>query len=158
MDAIELLKDQHERIAELFLRCDGAPPEERREVFLKLARALTLHSQLEEEQFYVAMKRADTVSFLADSENEHAEVRALISQLAKTPVNSRQFQALLVDLRACVDAHVAEEENVFFPLAYRTLGREGLAVLGEAMEDRALELSRPDGLPTFVSPVPEMVM
>jgi hypothetical protein len=158
MDAIALLQRQHEDIEELFLRCDGSQGESRRAYFLALAKALLVHAHIEEEQFYVAIRTADTQDLLAGSESEHAHAKALVSQLAKTPVGSRQFSAVLAELRADIDAHIAEERSIVFPRAYRMLGVEGLAALGEAMEERIQELEQPGELPTFESHVPEQLM
>jgi hypothetical protein len=149
MDAIDLLKGQHQEVSELMLRVDGSQGEERKEHFLRLARALTVHAQLEEEQFYVALRRAETADFLHHSEEEHGHVRGLLSQMTHLHPDSLPFRALLVELREWVDAHVAEEQAELFPKAYRLLGVEGLTALGEALLERMWELEAPHGLQTF---------
>jgi hypothetical protein len=149
MDAIDLLRQQHEEAQDLFLRVDGARGEQRREYFLRLARLLTVHAHLEEEQLYVALRRPDTVDFLIASEEEHADVKRHLAQMAKMDPDSWQFRTYLVELRAAIDAHIAEEQAILFPKASRILGVEGLAALGESMTERLDELAAPGGIQTF---------
>ena len=56
MDAIELLKQDHERVTELFGQYAGAEVEERQAIAQRTFKELEIHGILEEELFYPALQ------------------------------------------------------------------------------------------------------
>jgi hemerythrin superfamily protein len=155
MDPIELLTKQHDEAELLFQQVATASGEEKTHLFRRLAWLLTLHTQLEERHFYPAVKLAETEDLLLHSFDDHAEAKALISQLLHLGVGDMRFEPALVALRAAVEAHVAEERSTLFPLVRRLLSAEHLERLGEELGRRTSELARPGALPT-VSPEAEL--
>ncbi len=154
MNPIELLRAQHREVEALFLRTDAARGEERWDLFHELAHALLLHGQLEEDAFYPEVRTAETEELVAASFDEHGEVKKLIGRLADTAPDSREFQALLVELKASVDAHVAEEQNVLFPAVEAGFSVDQIAEIGERVAQRKAELEQPDELPAYDQPAP----
>jgi hypothetical protein len=155
MDPIELLTRQHEEAELLFQQVAAASAEEKTHLFRHLAWLLTLHTQLEERHFYPEVKLAETEDLLLHSFDDHAEAKALISQLLHLDARDMRFEPALVGLRASVEAHVAEERSTLFPLVRRLLSAEHLARLGAELALRTTELSQPGALPT-VSPEAEV--
>ncbi len=129
--------------------------EERIRSFRGLARLLTLHTRLEERSFYPAVKLAETSELIQHSYEDHAEAKALISQLLHLDEDDMRFEPALVRLRTSVEAHVAEERSVLFPQVRRLLSAEDLERLGDELARRMDELTQPGALPT-VSPEPEL--
>ncbi|HEX8436077.1 hemerythrin domain-containing protein [Archangium sp.] len=151
MDPIELLTQQHDEAELLFQQVAMASGEEKLHLFRRLAWLLTLHTQLEERHFYPMVKLAETEDMLLHSFDDHAEAKALISQLLHLDARDIQFEPALVRLRTSVEAHVAEERTTLFPLVQRLLSAEHLARLGAELALRTTELAQPGALPT-VSP------
>jgi hemerythrin superfamily protein len=151
MDPIELLTQQHDEAESLFQQVAVARGEERTRLFRRLAWLLTLHAQLEERFFYPAVKVAETSDLVQHSFEDHAEVRALISQMLHLDVSDMQFEPALVRLRTSVEAHVAEERSMLFPQVRRILSPEHLERLGDEVVRGMDELVQPGALPSVSS-------
>lgn len=151
MDPIELLTRQHEEAESLFQQVAVASGEERTHLFRRLAYLLTLHTQLEERFFYPEVKLAQTSDLVQHSYDDHAESKALISQMLHLDVRDIQFEPALIRLRESVEAHVAEERSILFPQVRQLLSSEHLARLGNELVRGVDELTQPGALPA-VSP------
>ncbi|HZH14026.1 MAG TPA: hemerythrin domain-containing protein [Archangium sp.] len=151
MDPIELLTRQHEEAESLFQQVAVASGEERTHLFRRLAYLLTLHTQLEERFFYPEVKLAQTSDLVQHSYDDHAESRALISQMLHLDVRDIQFEPALIRLRESVEAHVAEERSILFPQVRRLLSSEHLARLGNELVRGVDELTQPGALPAVSS-------
>lgn len=151
MDPIELLTRQHEEAESLFQQVAVARGEERTHLFRRLAYLLTLHTHLEERFFYPEVKLAETSDLIQHSYDDHAESKALISQMLHLDVRDIQFEPALIRLRESVEAHVAEERSILFPQVRQLLSSEHLARLGNELVRGVDELTQPGALPS-VSP------
>lgn len=147
MDPIELLTRQHEDAERLFQQVAVASGDERTHLFRRLAYLLTLHTQLEERFFYPEVRLAETSELVQHSYDDHAEAKALISQMLHLEVSDMQFEPALISLRESVEAHVAEERSVLFPQVRRLLSAEHLARLGDELARGVSELTQPGALP-----------
>ncbi len=147
MDPGELLRRQHDDIERRMMDLESAEPHQRRAMLAELARALFRHEALEERLFYPAVRRRETDAFLTASLDEHAEMRALLHELARLPPDALEFGPLLAHLRAAFDAHIVEEHTELFPQAERLLGREKWAALGASLaaEAESLRADEPPG-------------
>ncbi|MFL5355751.1 hemerythrin domain-containing protein [Archangium sp.] len=148
MDPIELLTQQHVEAEDLFQQVAVVAGAERLQLFRRLAWLLTLHTQLEERYFYPAVKLAETSELVQHSFEDHAEAKALITQMLQLDVSDMQFEPALVSLRTSVEAHVAEERSMLFPLVRRLLTAGQLERLGDELTRRVHELAQPGALPT----------
>jgi glutaredoxin 2 len=151
MDAIALLTQQHEETEAIFQQLAVATGVQRARLFRLLARMLTLHTLLEERHFYPAVKVAETEDLLLHSFDDHAESKALISQMIHLDISDMQFEPALVRLRASVEAHIAEERSILFPLLQKLFSAEDLERLGDELARRTDELAQPGALPTVSS-------
>lgn len=104
--------------------------------------ALEIHSQLEEEIFYPALREVSDTETLRKAGPEHNEMRELIARLrALDPVDAA-FDDTFFALARVVMHHVADEETLLLPAAER-LFPERLAEMGARMTRRRLELTAP---------------
>lgn len=145
-DAIELLKADHKAVKALFkkfaaLKSDGdAESEEKMAVVQKICDALTVHTTIEEEIFYPAVRQAIADADLMDEALvEHAGAKELISQLESMDAGDDLFDAKVTVLGEQIDHHVEEEEGDMFPKAKKA--KVDLEGLGAAMTARKEELS-----------------
>jgi hemerythrin superfamily protein len=141
MDAIKLLKQQHDEVEEAFGKMDKARDARRKQaLFEEIADALAVHAAIEENHFYPASKSAGTEGLLRESVEEHLSVKRLIADAMKAGPGDPQFAAKVAVLQEQVLEHAKEEEKELFPKVRKLLSKEQLEDLGTAMEEMADEL------------------
>src|SRR4051812_20259975 len=74
--------------------------------------AIEIHTQLEEEIFYPALRVVSDDEMLRKSTPEHDEMRGLISRLRNMPVEDPVYDATFFELMRHVMHHVADEETL----------------------------------------------
>jgi hypothetical protein len=104
--------------------------------------ALEIHTQLEEEIFYPALRSIAESEAVRKSVPEHDEIRRLIAQLRKLEPGDASYDASFYQLMNCVFHHVADEETQLLPAAERVLADQ-LGELGARMTTRRLQLTAP---------------
>jgi hemerythrin superfamily protein len=104
--------------------------------------ALEIHSQLEEEIFYPALRAVAESEALRKSVPEHDEMRRLIAQLRKLEPGDASYDETFYQLMNIVIHHLADEETLLLPAAERLLADQ-LGELGARMAKRRLQLSGP---------------
>jgi hemerythrin superfamily protein len=145
MDAIELLKRDHQAVTELFQRFSGAKGGRAGEAVVeKICKELEVHSQIEEEIFYPAVRKADVE--LAEQVNEafreHAEVKRQVAALqSRDGGQNGELERQVTTLQQSVEHHVTEEEGEMFPRVAEVLDERRRAELGARLEERKDELT-----------------
>jgi hemerythrin superfamily protein len=140
VDAIALLKTQHQDVKGLFKKIEKAEGDEKQDLFEQLADALAVHAAIEEKEFYPATKNARTEELLQEAVEEHLSAKRLIADLLEMSSDDPQFDAKVSVLQEQIEHHVKEEENELFPKVRKMLKTEELEDLGVVMEDLAEEL------------------
>jgi hemerythrin superfamily protein len=130
-DAIGLLKDDHRMVEELLERFEASDNQaDKLELAQEICQALTLHTHLEEQLFYPALRKAGMEHDLLDeAEVEHQSLKQLIDELDGAQADAALFDARVKVLGEYVKHHVEEEENEIMPKA-RSLGLD-LDAMGE---------------------------
>ncbi len=138
MDAITLLKADHEKVAGIFEQLEPTTEravKTREELFTKLKQELDVHTHIEETIFYPVLKQeAETRDITLEGLEEHHVIKILLKELAGMGVDSEQWTAKLKVLKESVEHHVEEEEDDMFKGAREVLSKEQLEVLGTRME------------------------
>ncbi|HMF41225.1 MAG TPA: hemerythrin domain-containing protein [Polyangia bacterium] len=143
MNAIEMLKQQHREVDELFKKLNGTKSAESgRRIFNDIADALAVHAAIEERHFYPAVKRRETQGILLASVEEHLEIKRVIADLLQMDPDDDAFDSKVEGLREDVERHVEEEEGELFPKVARLFDEEELEAIGDAMRDTQDELRR----------------
>ena len=141
-DAIDLLKQDHERVEKAFKefeKLDRQDAEACRRLIEGVCEALTVHTTLEEEIFYPAVREAiDDEDLMNEAAVEHETARMLIEQLQNMGPDDPNYFATFTVLGEYVRHHIKEEQNEMFPAA-RKSGID-LAALGERLRARRDEL------------------
>ena len=141
MNAIKMLKQQHQEVAKLFKRLNATRSEEtRRTTFEEIADALAVHATIEERHFYPGVKEEQTEEMLLESVEEHLEMKRVIADLLQMDASDDDFEAKVKVLQEDVEHHVEEEETALFPKVEKLFDEEALEALGEAMEETQEEL------------------
>jgi hemerythrin superfamily protein len=138
MKATELLKKQHREVKGLFKKVEKTEnARERRPLMDKIAEALKMHTRIEEEVFYPAVRGIGTKKaeeMIAEALEEHHVVDLVLVELPKVDPEDERFEAKMTVLSELVEHHADEEEEEMFPVAEKKLGDEELEALGERMQ------------------------
>jgi hemerythrin-like domain-containing protein len=145
-NAIELLKADHARVKDLFQQYEAAGHQAHRKkqgIAEEVFAAPHIHTTLEEELFYPAMKRKtdrDGKDLVAEAVEEHHVVTTLIDELQDLDPKDERYDAKFKVLMENVEHHIEEEEGEMFPEAEEVLG-ERLERLGTQMQERKQQLT-----------------
>jgi hemerythrin-like domain-containing protein len=148
MNAIKLLEDDHDRVRALLAKLASTTTRSarRREQLLEqVASELRVHSLIEEEIFYPALRQAgrsgeDERMFFESLEEHRAAGDLVLPDLQNTKSDGEQFGGRAKVLRELIEHHADEEEREMFPRARQLLSRARLEELGAAMAERKREL------------------
>src|SRR6476620_7149040 len=100
MDALELLKQDHRKVAELFEEVEATEDiEEHRQLFEQIRTELETHTHIEETVIYPAFEEHDELKDLTlEAYEEHKQVKTLIREIAALSDDSELFDAKLTVL------------------------------------------------------------
>lgn len=140
-NAVELLKTEHQEVAELFDEFESADTAERQGLAEQICQKLTVHAQIEEEILYPAAKDVldeDEVDLVNEAAVEHGTVKDLIVKIEAMDATDEPYKATVTVLSEYVKHHVKEEETELFPLLQ---GSElDLDAMGAELASRKQEL------------------
>ena len=150
-DAIAMLKADHRQVEELFAQFDKARDQARQhKLATKICNELKVHTMLEEEIFYPALKGKIEDDILNEAYVEHDGAKILINDiLAGSP--DEFFEAKVKVLSEEIEHHVKEEEQRDGIFAQAKKAGVDMAELGERLADRKAELTKQfkaSGIPT----------
>ncbi|MEO8190139.1 MAG: hemerythrin domain-containing protein [Acidobacteriota bacterium] len=150
-DAVEMLKNDHEKVRSLFKKYEAAAERsnERKEIVDQISAELAIHAELEEKVFYQAFREVtekDPQKVVRESFEEHKIVKTLLKELGPMRPRDPQFEAKVTVLRENVEHHVEEEEDELLPAAQKLFGEERLMELGAEMMDLKEELQAGNGM------------
>jgi len=146
-DALQMLRDDHRRVKELFRRFEEAEDERQKgQIVQETLKELTIHAELEEELFYPAVRgEADVEDEMMDeADEEHHVAEMLIDELWKMRPGSSHYDAKFSVLAEAVKHHIDEEESEILPKAAE-LGMGRMDDLGAQMEQRKMQLMKDGG-------------
>jgi len=134
------LHADHDEIARLLGQLGSttdADIAERTDVRAQIHAALTAHARAEEEVVYRRVEaRSEMRSDTDHAFGEHGKIDAALASLMGTDPADPEFADAVAELKRIVTHHVHDEENELLPKAEQLLGRETLAALIPAFNDR----------------------
>jgi hemerythrin superfamily protein len=145
MNATDMLIADHKRVTELFRKFTATGErayQKKKGIAEEACTEITIHSTLEEELFYPAVKAKldkDGKALVAESVEEHHVVAVLIEELKALDPKDERYAAKFSVLMENVQHHIEEEEGELFPEAEEVLG-DDLDQLGARMQERKDEL------------------
>ncbi|MHB8528345.1 MAG: hemerythrin domain-containing protein [Caulobacteraceae bacterium] len=139
-DAISVLKADHREVLGWFEEYEDLTRDAEKEALSgQICLALKVHTQIEEEIFYPAVRKATRDDALMDeSEVEHAGAKDLVAQIESMRVGEKLYDAKVRVLGEQIRHHAHEEETEMFPEARESdLDLDGL---GRRLTARKQEL------------------
>jgi iron-sulfur cluster repair protein YtfE (RIC family) len=137
MNAVDLLKADHERVNRLFKQVRDTPKGEHPALFKQIYAELDVHTQIEEKIFYPALlKQGDKPlnDITREGIEEHRQAKMFLGELKKLTPTNKQYEAKLTVLMEDIEHHVKEEEGDMFKQAEDQLSAEALDRLAVRME------------------------
>jgi hemerythrin superfamily protein len=137
MDALELLKQDHQKVKELFKQ--GQQTEDKKQqkqIFKEIKAELETHARIEETIFYPAMEEHDELKdMVLESLEEHRQMKTVLRELGKLSASSERFKPKFKVLMDDVKHHAEEEEEgKMFPKIRNLVKGDELRQLGEELE------------------------
>jgi hemerythrin superfamily protein len=149
MDCLDLLTADHNRVRGLFKRFKDAEEKDdtatMQEVVAKIVEELTIHTTIEEEIFYPAIKSEteDIKDTVDEGLEEHHVAKRLMDELPTVEAGSDEWVAKVKVLIESVEHHAEEEEKEMFPPVRSNTAKDALDALGEQLADRKVEMGAP---------------
>ena len=149
MNALDLLIADHNRVRGLFKRFKEAKDSEDETKMIELAGKifdeLTVHTTIEEEIFYPAVRdtNEDISETVDEGLQEHHVVKGLMEELGEVEPAGEEWVAKMAVLIENVEHHAEEEEKEMFPPIRSRRDADELTALAEQLEDRKSSLGAP---------------
>ena len=141
VSAIALLTEDHDYVKKAFRAFEKMDEEDQPALVKQVLQALKVHTRIEEEIFYPAVRKAiKDPDLMNEAEVEHDSAKALIRQLERMKPSDPKFAATFTVLGEYVNHHVKEEESEMFPKARRA--RVNLKGLGAKLMGQKIKLAR----------------
>lgn len=139
-DAIALLRADHKEVSDLFANYEKTRSNAKKKALVtKICSELSVHTQIEEEIFYPAIKTALKDKLLVpEATIEHGGIKDLIAQLEGAEPDGEMYDAKVKVLSEYVEHHVKEEQTGMFQKAKTT--SLDLVELGARMAARKADL------------------
>ena len=148
-DAIAMLTADHKKVKRLFSDFDklkdAGSDEDKASIVDQICNELKIHTELEEEIFYPAVRKAiDDGDLMDEALVEHAGAKDLIAQLEDASPEDDLYDAKVTVLGEQIDHHVKEEEGDMFPKAKKA--KVDTEALGATMLKRKIALMEKMGM------------
>ena len=138
MDAIALLKADHNEVEKLFKRFEELGPRAKKtksDIAEKVIKALSQHASIEEQILYpfVRERLPDEEELVLEALEEHHVAKWVLSELDGMTPDDERFDAKFTVLAESVRHHVKEEEGELFPKLREEFTKTELEELGAAL-------------------------
>jgi len=144
--AISILMKDHDIVKGLFDRFEKSESAaEKERIMAEALTELKIHSVIEEEIFYPAVRKHVGKDLMNEADEEHHVARVLIAELDRDGRCNDHHDAKFTVLAESVRHHIKEEEGEMLPKA--KIVEMDFEALGQKMLDRKKQLKR-DGIPS----------
>jgi len=139
VDATKLLEQDHEEVEGLFKKFEEAGDQAyktKQDLADRIIQELTIHTEIEEEIFYPAVKSEvdDAEDEVLEAVEEHHVAETLIEEIKGLTAQDEEFDAKVMVLIESVRHHKDEEENEMFPKVRNAFSTEELEQIGQRLE------------------------
>ena len=145
-DAITLLRKDHDKVKDLLkdfeqLRKEKAAANKRRDIALQICNELKVHTQIEEDIFYPAVREfLEDASMIEEALVEHQSAKSMVRQIESMDAGDELYDASVTVLGEYVKHHINEEERELFPEV--TSSKADTLAIGEQLAERKQELEK----------------
>ncbi|HUR98821.1 MAG TPA: hemerythrin domain-containing protein [Pyrinomonadaceae bacterium] len=137
MNAIELLKEDHDTVDQLFQKVKASPDGDHKDLFEQIKMELDVHTHIEETIFYPKLQEEgdeELKDIVLEGIEEHRQAKMFLRELAALSDDSEKFAPKLKVLMEDIEHHVQEEEGEMFKMVEEQFEGAVLEELGAQME------------------------
>jgi hemerythrin-like domain-containing protein len=140
MNAIQFLKNEHEKAKRAFAEIQAASASQRAELWANLEPELKTHEQIEEEALYgpvaqeVGAKDTTLKEWQKHHHDEVTEAEALIEEIDELDPSTDEWMDKVEELNDILEHHIQEEEGNIWPRIEQAWDRSKLEHAGQQME------------------------
>src|SRR6185312_8497607 len=135
--AVQVLKKDHREVEEMFDEFEQLDEDsEKLALFKKIALALKVHTQIEEEIFYPAERGDVEDDLLDEAQVEHDGAKKMIAEIEAMRPGDDLYDAKVKVLGEYVKHHVKEEEQPGGIFSQAKRGEQDLDAMGEQLKAR----------------------
>ncbi len=137
MNAIELLKNDHDKVDKLFQKVKANEGGDNTSLFEQIKAELDVHAHIEEEIFYPRLIEEGDEELRKITEEgieEHRQVKMFLREISALTQDSAKFDPKMKVLMEDVEHHVQEEEGEMFKMVEEQFDTAILEELGAEME------------------------
>ena len=141
-DGLQLLTQDHRKVEDLFAQFEKATGSSAKQRLVQqICTELKVHSMIEEEIYYPAIRDTVEGADLDEAYVEHDSAKLLINELEAAEPDESFYDAKVKVLQELIEHHVEEEEKKRENLFQQTrAGDIDLKALGERLQARKMEL------------------
>jgi hemerythrin-like domain-containing protein len=152
MDATHLLIEDHRKVEELFEQFEKASGDGRKEkIARQICTELKVHTMIEEEIFYPALRGRIEEDDLDEAYVEHDGAKMLINEIEAGGPDDDFYEAKVKVLMEQVEHHIEEEEksrgNLFQQARASGVDLEALGLQMAARKEELMKFANSEGLP-----------
>ena len=141
VNPLALLSNDHRAVEDLFARFDSSDFD-RGVTIRRLIDEMTLHAEIEEEVLYPTIRRnvEGGRQLAKQAEQEHQQVKEMLTQLEGMDPNSQEAEALIQELQQNMQEHMQEEEGPdgLFAMLRSAMDGDSLRALGSELAEAKL--------------------
>jgi len=137
MNALELLKTDHEKVSELFEEFKSNEDGDNTQLFAEIKAELEVHAHIEEAIFYPRMQAEgdeELQKIVLEALEEHRQMKMFLNEISELSDDSEKFNPKLKVLVEDTEHHVEEEEGEMFPVVESQFDEEQLEEIGAELE------------------------
>ena len=137
MNALELLKSDHDKVSELFEEFKANEDGDNTQLFTEIKAELEVHAHIEESIFYPRMQAEgdeELQNIVLEAIEEHRQMKMFLNELSDLSDDSEKFNPKLKVLVEDTEHHVEEEEGEMFPLIEDQFDVQDLEEIGAELE------------------------
>ena len=137
MNAIELLKADHDKVDKLFQKIKSTEESEHPPIFEQIKAELDVHTHIEETIFYPRMMKEgdeELQKIVKEGIEEHRQAKMFLREISELADDSEKFEPKLKVLMEDIEHHVQEEEGEMFKMVEEQFDAAVLEELGTEME------------------------
>ena len=137
MNAIELLKEDHDRVDKLFQKVKANEDADHTDTFEQIKAELEVHTHIEETIFYPKLRDEgdeELKKITLEGIEEHHQAKMFLRELSSLVEDSEKFEPKLKVLMEDIEHHVQEEEGEMFEMVQEQFDEATLQELGSQME------------------------
>jgi hemerythrin-like domain-containing protein len=144
MNGLELLKEDHRKVQELFGQVKTIGNErQRKQLYYKIKVELDTHTYIEEKVLYATLKKYKEFKEMAlVAVEEHLQVKNLLREIDRLSEGSERFEPKLMVLIENVNHHIKKEEGEMFPEVEGRFSEGQLEDLGQSLEAAKKEFGK----------------